>query len=126
VEFGEFLRKLDSEVPDDLEFHLVLDHPSTHRIPAIKCWLPAHPRFVQHFTSTSSSWLNLVERWFAEPRPPRSCNAPRTARVDAPNGDIRTWAESWNANPSPTSAPRPPTISSTASAIAAADFLTRH
>ena len=46
--------------------HVVLDNASTHKTPAIKRWLAAHPRFVLHFTPTSSSWLNLVERWFAE------------------------------------------------------------
>ena len=66
VEFGKFLRKLDAEVPADLEVHLVLDNASTHKTPAIKRWLVSHPRFVLHFTPTSSSWLNLVERWFAE------------------------------------------------------------
>ena len=46
--------------------HVVLDNASTHKTPAIKRWLAAHPRFVLHFTPTSSSWLNLVERWFGE------------------------------------------------------------
>jgi transposase len=46
--------------------HLVLDNASTHKTPAVKRWLTGHPRFVLHFTPTSSSWLNLVERWFAE------------------------------------------------------------
>jgi transposase len=66
VEFGKFLRTIDMQVPDDLDIHLVLDNASTHKTPAIKRWLAAHPRFVLHFTPTSSSWLNLVERWFAE------------------------------------------------------------
>ena len=46
--------------------HLILDNASTHKTPAIQKWLAGHPRFVLHFTPTSSSWLNLVERWFAE------------------------------------------------------------
>jgi transposase len=54
------------EVPADLDVHLVLDNASTHKTPAVKRWLTSHPRFVLHFTPTSSSWLNLVERWFAE------------------------------------------------------------
>src|SRR6478752_2939989 len=65
-EFLAFLRKIDAEVPADLDVHLVLDHASTHKTPAVKRWLTGHPRFVLHFTPTSSSWLNLVERWFAE------------------------------------------------------------
>ena len=59
-------RRIDREVPADLDVHLVLDNSSTHKTPAIQRWLAAHPRFVLHFTPTSSSWLNLVERWFAE------------------------------------------------------------
>ena len=66
IEFKHFLRTLDSEVPADLDVHVVLDNSSTHKTPAIQRWLAAHPRFVLHFTPTSSSWLNLVERWFAE------------------------------------------------------------
>jgi transposase len=66
IEFKKFLQTIDREVPADLDVHLVLDNSSTHKTPAIRDWLAAHPRFVLHFTPTSSSWLNLVERWFAE------------------------------------------------------------
>jgi transposase len=66
VEFKKFLQTIDREVPAHLDVHLVLDNSSTHKTPQIKRWLAAHPRFHLHFTPTSSSWLNLVERWFAE------------------------------------------------------------
>ena len=66
IEFKQFLQTIDREVPAELDVHLVLDNSSTHKTPAIQRWLAAHPRFVLHFTPTSSSWLNLVERWFAE------------------------------------------------------------
>jgi transposase len=66
IEFKKFLQTLDREVPAHLDVHLVLDNSSTHKTPAIQRWLVAHPRFVLHFTPTSASWLNLVERWFAE------------------------------------------------------------
>ncbi|MCA1679361.1 MAG: IS630 family transposase, partial [Actinobacteria bacterium] len=66
IEFKKFLKLIDDEVPAELDVHLVLDNSSTHKTPAIQRWLKAHPRFVLHFTPTSSSWLNLVERWFAE------------------------------------------------------------
>jgi transposase len=66
IEFKKFLQTLDREVPADLDVHLILDNASTHKTPAIQKWLVGHPRFVLHFTPTSSSWLNLVERWFAE------------------------------------------------------------
>jgi len=100
VEFGKFLRTIDTQVPDDLDIHLVLDNASTHKTPAIKRWLAAHPRFVLHFTPTSSSWLNLVERWFAElttKKLQRSTH--RTVR--ALNTDIRNWITTWNDNPKP-------------------------
>ena len=64
-EFGKFLKLIDKAVPKDLDLHLVLDNYATHKTPAIKEWLLKHPRFHLHFTPTSSSWLNLVERWFA-------------------------------------------------------------
>jgi transposase len=64
-EFRQFLQTIDASVPEDLELHLVLDNLSTHKTPAIKRWLLKHPRFHLHFTPTSTSWINLVERWFA-------------------------------------------------------------
>src|SRR5689334_5528937 len=66
IEFKKFLQTIDRGVPVELDVHLVLDNSSTHKTPLIKRWLLAHPRFKLHFTPTSSSWLNLVERWFAE------------------------------------------------------------
>jgi transposase len=100
VEFGKFLRKIDAEVPDDLEVHLVLDNASTHKTPAIKRWLAAHPRFVLHFTPTSSSWLNLVERWFAELTTKKLQRSAHRS-VAALNADIRAWIKTWNDNPRP-------------------------
>lgn len=66
VEFLKFLRKIDREVPRDLAIHMILDNYGTHNHPNVKAWLAKHPRFHLHFTPTSSSWLNLVERWFGE------------------------------------------------------------
>jgi transposase len=100
VEFGKFLRKIDAEVPGDLEVHLVLDNASTHKTPAIRRWLAAHPRFVLHFTPTSSSWLNLVERWFAELTTKKLQRSAHRS-VAALNKDIRAWIEAWNDNPKP-------------------------
>ncbi len=65
-EFLVFLKKLDKETPRDLDLHLVVDNYATHKHPEVEQWLTAHPRFQLHFTPTSSSWLNLVERFFAE------------------------------------------------------------
>jgi transposase len=65
IEFKKFLARIDTEVPADLDVHLICDNLSAHKTPAITAWLAAHPRFHLHFTPTSSSWLNQVERWFA-------------------------------------------------------------
>lgn len=65
VEFRKFLDAIDQAVPADLDLHLVLDNYATHKTPAVKAWLARHPRYHLHFTPTSASWLNLVERWFA-------------------------------------------------------------
>ena len=65
-EFPKFLRTVDRQVPKGLAVHLILDNYATHKHPDVKAWLAAHPRFHLHFTPTSSSWLNLVERWFRE------------------------------------------------------------
>ena len=65
-EFRRFLNLIDKSVPAHLDVHVVLDNSSTHKTPSIQRWLLRHPRFTLHFTPTYSSWLNLVERWFAE------------------------------------------------------------
>ena len=65
-EFLKFLRRLDRDFHPELDLHLIVDNYGTHTHPAVKAWLSAHPRFKLHFTPTSSSWLNLVERWFRE------------------------------------------------------------
>ncbi len=100
IEFKKFLSTLDREVPQNLDVHLILDNASTHKTPAIQKWLAAHPRFVLHFTPTSSSWLNLVERWFAELTNKKlKRGAHRSVRQL--NDDIRAWIETWNENPRP-------------------------
>jgi transposase len=65
-EFLRFLRRLDQEFPAPTPLHLVMDNYGTHSHPKVKAWLKRHPRFFSHFVPTSSSWLNLVERWFGE------------------------------------------------------------
>lgn len=65
-EFLRFLRVIDKQTPKGLDVHLILDNYSTHKHPDVRAWLTKHPRFQLHFTPTSSSWLNLVERWFRE------------------------------------------------------------
>jgi transposase len=65
VEFRRFLAAVEQAVPADLDVHLVLDNYATHKAPPVKAWLLRHPRYHLHFTPTSTSWLNQVERWFA-------------------------------------------------------------
>ena len=65
-EFIRFLKKIDAETPPGMDLHLICDNYGTHKHPRVKSWLKRHNRFHLHFTPTSSSWLNLVERWFRE------------------------------------------------------------
>jgi transposase len=98
VEFKKFLVKIDREVPADLAVHVVLDNASTHKTPAIKRWLNAHPRFQLHFTPTSASWLNLVERWFSELTTKKLKRGTHRS-VRELNNDIRGWIATWNDDP---------------------------
>jgi transposase len=100
IEFKKFLQRIDAEVPAELDVHLVLDNSSTHKTPAIQRWLLAHPRFTLHFTPTSSSWLNLVERWFAELTTKKLRRGAHRS-VRELNNDIRAWIKTWNENPRP-------------------------
>jgi transposase len=100
IEFKKFLKLIDDAVPAGLDVHLVLDNSSTHKTPAIQRWLKAHPRFVLHFTPTSSSWLNLVERWFAE-LTTKLLQRGAHRSTTALNRDIRAWIQTWNDDPRP-------------------------
>ena len=99
-EFRRFLNLIDRSVPADLAVHVIVDNSSTHKTPAIHRWLLRHPRFVLHFTPTYSSWLNLVERWFAELTEKwlRRGTHRSTKELVA---SIRTWISDWNENPRP-------------------------
>ena len=65
-EFRKFLGIVDKQVPDHLDVHIVMDNYATHKTPAIRRWFAKRTRYTVHFTPTSASWLNLVERWFSE------------------------------------------------------------
>jgi transposase len=65
-EWVQFLRQIDRETPPDMDLHLIVDNYSTHKHPRVQRWLQRHPRFHMHFIPTSSSWLNLIERWFRD------------------------------------------------------------
>jgi transposase len=100
IEFRGFLDRIDSEVPADLDIHLVLDNYETHKTPMIQRWLLRHPRFQLHFTPTYSSWINQVERWFAlltEKQIRRGTHRSTRALEDA----IRLYLAMYNADPQP-------------------------
>ncbi|WP_437035527.1 IS630 family transposase [Streptomyces sp. enrichment culture] len=100
VEFKKFLAKLDKEVPAELEVRLIPDNHVTHKTSAVKQWLPAQPRFRLHFTPTSSSWLNLVERRFAELAQEELKRGVHRS-VQALERDIRSWFADRNERPRP-------------------------
>jgi transposase len=99
-EFLRFLKLIDKAVPKGLDLHLVLDNYATHKTPEIKAWLLKHPRFTLHFTPTSSSWMNLVERWFAEITR-RKLRRSAHRSVTELEADIRKWVNEWNKEPKP-------------------------
>jgi transposase len=100
IEFKKFLAKIDAEIPDDLDVHLVCDNYGTHKTPSINAWLARHPRFHMHFTPTSSSWINQVERWFGFITDELIRRGSHTS-VQALEADIRAWAKGWNEDPKP-------------------------
>jgi transposase len=99
-EFLRFLKTIDKNTPSELDLHLICDNYATHKTPVIKTWLAAHPRFHLHFTPTSGSWLNLVERWFAE-LTRRKLRRSSHRSVKDLEADVTTWIEAWNADPKP-------------------------
>ena len=100
LEFKKFLDHLEREVPAELEVHLILDNYATHKTATIKRWLVRHPRFVLHFVPKGASWLNLVERWFAEITTKLLRRGVHRSVADLET-DIRSWLDHWNENPRP-------------------------
>jgi transposase len=99
-EFRRFLNLIDKTVPAHLDVHVVIDNSSTHKTPAIQRWLLRHPRFSFHYTPTYSSWLNLVERWFAE-LTSKWLRRGTHRSVKELVASIRTWITNWNDEPRP-------------------------
>jgi len=99
-EFLRFLRRLDQEFPGKTPLHLVMDNYGTHNHPNVKAWLQRHPRFIPHFVPTSSSWLNLVERWFGELTSKRVRRGSFHSVADLIKA-IQEFLEAWNENPKP-------------------------
>ena len=99
-EWLKFLRRLDGEFPAQLQLHLVMDNYGTHKEPHVQAWLKKHPRFVCHFVPTSSSWLNLVERWFRELTDKAIRRASFVSVPDLKQA-IDQFMQAWNQNPKP-------------------------
>lgn len=97
-EFIRFLKKIDNETPPGPNLHLIVDNYGTHKHPRVKTWLRRHPRFHLHFTPTSSSWLNLVERWFRELTDKRIRRG-SFQNVPALVAAIKDYLDSHNQNP---------------------------
>ena len=99
-EFLKFLRRMDRELPGGKTLHLVMDNYGTHGHAEVKAWLKKHPRFVIHYVPTSCSWLNLVERWFAE-LTSKWIRRGSFYSVDELIAAIREFLAAWNENPKP-------------------------
>ena len=97
-EFIRFLKKVDGETPVELDLHLIIDNYGTHKHPRVKKWLQRHPRFHLHFIPTSSSWLNMVERWFREIIDKRIRRG-SFQNVPALTAAIKDYMENHNQNP---------------------------
>jgi len=99
-EFLKFLQQLDREFPGDVSLHLILDNYGTHGHPRVRRWLAKHSRFVLHFIPTSSSWLNLVERWFGE-LSEKAVRRGAFRSVTELQQAIDEFLVAWNAKPKP-------------------------
>jgi transposase len=99
-EFLKFLRRLDREFPEELTLHLVMDNYGTHKTPEVRRWLSRHPRFVSHFIPTSSSWVNLVERWFRELTQKAVRRGAFVSVTDLIQA-IEAFLSAWNEDPRP-------------------------
>ncbi len=99
-EFLKFLQRLDAEFPGDLKLHVVMDNYGTHKHPRVQRWLQRHERFVPHFIPTSSSWLNLAERWFGELTGKRIRRGVFLSVPDLQKA-IEEFLAAWNQDPKP-------------------------
>lgn len=99
-EWLKFLRRLDREYPSELTLHVIMDNYGTHKTPEVKKWLEKHPRFVCHFIPTSSSWLNMVERWFRD-LTDKAIRRGTFLSVPDLEKAIADYLAAWNENPRP-------------------------
>ncbi len=99
-EFLKFLQRLDEEFPGEVRLHVVMDNYGTHKHPRVQRWFKRHPRFIAHFVPTSSSWLNLVERWFGELTGKRLRRGVFVSVADLQQA-IEEFLAAWNNAPNP-------------------------
>ena len=99
-EFLKFLQRLDTEFPGEVRLHVVMDNYGTHKHPRVRRWLKRHGRFITHFVPTSSSWLNLVERWFGELTGKRIRRGVFVSVEDLQKA-IEEFLAAWNDDPKP-------------------------
>lgn len=97
-EWIQFLKQIDAETPPELDLHLIVDNYATHKHPKVMSWLKRHPRFHLHFTPTSSSWLNVIERWFRDLTQNRIRNGVFRSVAELEQA-IRDYIEHHNAHP---------------------------
>ena len=100
ADFVAFLNKVNRNVPDGLDVHVILDNLSAHKTPLVHRWLLRHRRFHFHFTPTYGSWMNLVERWFSALTTKKLQRSAHRS-VKALAADIEAWTATWNENPKP-------------------------
>jgi len=99
-EFLSFLKEIDTRVSSDLDIHIIMDNYATHKTKEVKAWLARRPRYRVHFTPTSASWINQVERWFAE-LTRKQLQRGVHASVKTLEADILTFIKHHNENPKP-------------------------
>ena len=106
AEFLDFLKQIDAQVPDGLDVHIIMDNYATHKTATIKAWLARRPHCHVHFTPTSASWINQVERWFAELTRKKLRRGVHTSTKQLET-DIRAFIECHNEKPSRIDGPNP-------------------
>ncbi|KPX06081.1 IS630-like element ISPsy1 family transposase, partial [Pseudomonas syringae] len=100
VEFLSFLKEVDASLPADVPIHLIMDNYATHKTDKVKAWLAAHPRYSIHFTPTSASWMNLVERFFST-LSEKWIKRQAHVSVKDLEASIEYYLETYNQNPKP-------------------------
>ena len=100
AEFVDFLKQIDANVPSDLDVHIIMDNYATHKTALVRAWLARRPHYHVHFTPTSTSWINQVERWFAELTRKQLRRGVHTSTTKL-EADISAFIERHNKNPKP-------------------------